>query len=65
MGAIYATCAPVSVVFVGLKRKVHTDNSPVCPSDSVALQLWSFRQLRDAVRTWLVGASAIGRGKNK
>ena len=64
MGAIYATCTPVSVVFVGLKRKVHTDNSPVCPSDSVAVLLWSFRQLGDEVRSWLVDASAIGRGKS-
>ena len=63
MGAIYATCTPVSVVFVGLKRKVHTDTSLVCPSDSVALLLWSFRQLRDEVRSRLVRGSAIGRGK--
>ena len=58
MGAIYATCTPVSVVFVGLKRKVHTDISLVCPSDSVALLLWGFRQL-----SRLDCGSAIGRGK--
>jgi hypothetical protein len=48
MGAIYATCGPVSVVFVGLKRKVHTNTSLVCPSDSVALLLWGW-QLEDEV----------------
>ncbi len=64
MGAIYATCTPVSVVFVGLKRKVHTDNSLACASDSVALLLWGCRQLRDEVQSRLVGGLlAIGRGK--